>query len=86
MLQDTAGVREAGDEVERIGIGRTLSNVAEAELLIAVFDSSRPFEDDDARVLELCRGRPASRYSTNPTCGRRRSRPPTFWNGAWGCR
>ena len=54
VLQDTAGVREAGDEVERIGIGRTLSSVAEADLLIAVFDSSRPFEDDDARVLELC--------------------------------
>jgi tRNA modification GTPase len=57
VLQDTAGVREAGDEVERIGIGRTLSSVAEADLLIAVFDSSRPFEDDDARVLELCRER-----------------------------
>ena len=57
VLQDTAGVREAGDEVERIGIGRTLSSVAEADLLIAVFDSSRPFEDDDARVLALCQGR-----------------------------
>ena len=57
VLQDTAGVREAGDEVERIGIGRTLSSVAEADLLIAVFDSSRPLGDDDARVLELCRER-----------------------------
>jgi len=57
VLQDTAGVREAGDEVERIGIGRTLSAVAEADLLIAVFDSSRPFEDDDARVLALSQGR-----------------------------
>ncbi len=57
VLQDTAGVREAGDEVERIGIGRTLSSVAEADLLIAVFDSSRPFEDEDARVLALCQGR-----------------------------
>jgi tRNA modification GTPase len=57
VLQDTAGVREAEDEVERIGIGRTLSSVAEADLLIAVFDSSRPFEDDDARVLALCQDR-----------------------------
>jgi hypothetical protein len=57
VLQDTAGVREAGDEVERLGIGRTLISVAEADLLIAVFDSSRPFEDDDARVLALCEGR-----------------------------
>jgi tRNA modification GTPase len=58
VLQDTAGVREAGDEVERIGIGRTMLSVAEADLLIAVFDSSRRFEDGDARVLALCRGRP----------------------------
>jgi tRNA modification GTPase len=57
VLQDTAGVREAGDEVERIGIGRTLSSVAAADLLIAVFDSSCPFEDEDARVLALCQGR-----------------------------
>lgn len=57
VLQDTAGVREASDEVERIGIGRTLESVAEADVLIAVFDSSRPFEDDDARVLALCQGR-----------------------------
>src|ERR1700687_5321639 len=57
VLQDTAGVRAAGEEVERIGIGRTLTSVAEADLLIPVFDSSRPFEDDDARVLALCQGR-----------------------------
>jgi tRNA modification GTPase len=57
VLQDTAGVRKAGDEVERIGIGRALQSVADADLLIAVFDSSRPFEDDDARVMTLCRGR-----------------------------
>lgn len=57
VLQDTAGVREAGDEVERLGIGRTLASAAEADLLIAVFDSSRPFQDDDARVMALCQGR-----------------------------
>lgn len=56
VLQDTAGLREAGDEVERIGIGRTLQSAADADLLIAVFDSSRPFEDEDARVLALCQG------------------------------
>src|SRR5262249_42780974 len=58
VLQDTAGVRESADEVERLGISRTLEHSGKAELLIAVFDGSRPFEDDDARVLELCRDRP----------------------------
>jgi tRNA modification GTPase len=58
VLQDTAGVRESADEVERIGIARTLRHSGDADLLIAVFDGSRPFEDDDSRVLELCRNRP----------------------------
>jgi tRNA modification GTPase len=57
VLQDTAGLREAGDEVERIGIERTLGHAGAADLLIAVFDASRPFEDEDARVLELCAAR-----------------------------
>ena len=57
VLQDTAGVRESRDEVERIGIGRALDSAAQADLLIAVFDASRPFEDDDARVVDLCRER-----------------------------
>jgi len=67
VLQDTAGIRDgvgrdgAGSdeigEVERIGIERTLQHAAEAELVLAVFDSSRPFEAEDLRVIELCRGR-----------------------------
>lgn len=57
VLQDTAGVREAGDEVERLGIERTLSYAGEADLLIAVFDGSRPLEEEDAQVLAMCEGR-----------------------------
>jgi tRNA modification GTPase len=57
VLQDTAGLREAADEVERIGIGRTLSSATGADLLIAVFDSSRPFDHEDARVIEVAKVR-----------------------------
>ncbi len=57
VLQDTAGVRPVTDEVERIGIERTLSHAAEADLLIAVFDSSQPLDAEDLRIVELCRGR-----------------------------
>jgi tRNA modification GTPase len=58
VLQDTAGLREGGDEVERIGIDRTHRSASEADLLIAVFDSSRPFAPEDADVIEIVRGRP----------------------------
>lgn len=58
VIQDTAGIRDGGDEVERIGIERTRRHAASADLIIAVFDSSRPFEPEDASVIELCAGRP----------------------------
>jgi tRNA modification GTPase len=57
VLQDTAGMRESVDQVERIGIERTRARACEADLLLAVFDSSRPFEAEDAQVIDLCRGR-----------------------------
>lgn len=58
VLQDTAGVREGAEEVERIGVERAVKHAAEAELLLAVFESSKPLEAEDLRVIELCRGRP----------------------------
>jgi tRNA modification GTPase len=57
VLQDTAGVRSVTDEVERIGIERTLCHAGDADLLIAVFDSSASLEPDDLRIIDLCRGR-----------------------------
>jgi tRNA modification GTPase len=58
VLQDTAGVRESADRVERIGIERTRKSVADADLTVAVFDSSRPLDREDEAVLRLCNGRP----------------------------
>jgi tRNA modification GTPase len=58
VLQDTAGVRESAEEVERIGVQRTLSHALQAELVVPVFDCSRLLEPEDLRVIELCRGRP----------------------------
>lgn len=57
VLQDTAGVRESFDEVERIGIARTRRHAEEADLLIAVFDGSRPLEAEDSAVIALAAGR-----------------------------
>jgi len=57
VIQDTAGLRAGADEVERIGIERTLAHAGEADLLLAVFDSSLRLEPEDLRVIELCRGR-----------------------------
>ncbi|MFN2499205.1 MAG: tRNA uridine-5-carboxymethylaminomethyl(34) synthesis GTPase MnmE [Pyrinomonadaceae bacterium] len=50
-LTDTAGFREAGDKIERIGIGRTRRAMADADLLIVVVDGSCSLQDEDLEVL-----------------------------------
>ena len=52
-LTDTAGLRATEDEVERQGVERAEAALAEAELVLAVFDRSRPLEEGDRRALRL---------------------------------
>ena len=57
VLNDTAGVRDTTDDIERIGIERTMRSARDADLLIAMFDSSRPLESADIEVIRLTAGR-----------------------------
>ena len=50
-LCDTAGLRETGDPVESIGVSRSRARMEEAELLLAVFDASRPLSEEDNALL-----------------------------------
>lgn len=52
-LSDTAGVRETDDKVESIGVDRSIAALNAAELILAVFDQSRPFSEEDQRILSL---------------------------------
>ncbi|MBQ4120417.1 MAG: tRNA uridine-5-carboxymethylaminomethyl(34) synthesis GTPase MnmE, partial [Clostridia bacterium] len=53
-LVDTAGIHEAEDEVEKIGISRSVSALEKAELVLAVFDASiSPTEEDIAFLNKL---------------------------------
>ena len=52
-LADTAGIRESADEVERIGIERARERILSSELVLAVFDLSRPFDADDEEIVNL---------------------------------
>lgn len=48
---DTAGIRNAGDKVEAIGIERTRKAVNEAFVVIGVFDGSHPQTIEDEMVM-----------------------------------
>jgi len=50
---DTAGIREAGDEIERIGIERSMAAVEESDIVVALFDGSRECDGEDARIIAL---------------------------------
>jgi len=52
---DTAGVRAALDEVEKIGVERTFAAIADSDLRLMVVDASEPWTEEDARLLEKLR-------------------------------
>jgi len=58
-LADTAGIHESDDIVESIGIDRTMKKLDSASLVLAVFDSSQPLDNNDIELLTKCKGRKA---------------------------
>ena len=52
-LIDTAGIRNAKDEVERIGIEKSREIAENADLVIAIIDSSKEFSDEDKEILKI---------------------------------
>ena len=56
-IVDTAGIRKTNDEVEKIGVERSINNISDAELIIALFDDSRMFDDQDQKILDLIEGK-----------------------------
>jgi tRNA modification GTPase len=55
-LIDTAGIRESEDTIEKIGIERSMSSVEDADVIIALFDASRPFDSEDEKILSIIDG------------------------------
>ncbi len=45
-LIDTAGIREAGDQIEAIGVAKTLEKIEQSALLIYVFDAAKLREEE----------------------------------------
>jgi len=52
-IVDTAGIREASDEIERIGIERSLAAIKESDIVVALFDGSRKVDDEDREIISL---------------------------------
>ena len=56
-LIETAGIRNAKDEVEKIGIHKSKEIAKNADLIIAIFDASKPLSKEDKEILEIIKGK-----------------------------
>jgi len=52
-IVDTAGIRDASDEIEKIGIEKSIEAIEEADIIIALFDGSREFDCEDQKIVSL---------------------------------
>lgn len=54
-ISDTAGMRETGDIVEKLGVERSKKKLERAAIVFAVFDLSKPLSDDDKELIDECK-------------------------------
>ena len=59
LLADTAGLRAGAGEVERAGIRKSIEQLEQAELVLAVFDSSQALEKEDWELMDALEKVPA---------------------------
>ncbi len=53
-IVDTAGIRgESEDFIEKMGMQRSVKAIEESDIVLAVFDNSREFDNDDKKILDL---------------------------------
>ncbi|MBQ3145942.1 MAG: tRNA uridine-5-carboxymethylaminomethyl(34) synthesis GTPase MnmE [Clostridia bacterium] len=56
---DTAGIREADNKVEEIGIEKSKKVAKESDLIIAMFDNSKNLSKEDKEILEFIKNKKA---------------------------
>ena len=52
-IADTAGIRDASDTIEKLGVERSLKWLEDSDIIIAVFDASQPFNSEDRKFFQL---------------------------------
>ncbi|WP_281950906.1 tRNA uridine-5-carboxymethylaminomethyl(34) synthesis GTPase MnmE [Nitrosophilus kaiyonis] len=52
-MVDTAGIREAKDVIEKIGIERSIKAIEDSDIIIAMFDASKEKDDEDEKIIDL---------------------------------
>lgn len=56
-LIDTAGIRNAKDEVEKIGIKKSKEIAEKSDLIIAIFDGTKKLTEEDRKIIDLVKNK-----------------------------
>ena len=56
-ILDTAGIRNASDKIEQIGVTRAIDQAKDADLILYVVDRSVPLDQNDYEIMKLIRNK-----------------------------
>lgn len=54
---DTAGIREANDEVEKIGVDKAKKIAKESDIIIGIFDISKELNSEDEEIIDILKNK-----------------------------
>ncbi|MBP3852967.1 MAG: tRNA uridine-5-carboxymethylaminomethyl(34) synthesis GTPase MnmE [Erysipelotrichaceae bacterium] len=76
-LIDTAGIRQSENEIEKIGIEKTIDKLEQAQLVIVVLDGSQPITQEDQEILDQ------TKQKTRIIVHNKKDRLQTKEDGVW---
>ncbi|MFN3813014.1 MAG: tRNA uridine-5-carboxymethylaminomethyl(34) synthesis GTPase MnmE [Aquificaceae bacterium] len=82
-LIDTAGIRSTHDNLERLGIQRSVERIKNADLILFVIDSSSPVEREDWEVYNLIKERDHTKVLNKVDLGINPSVVDAFPDAVW---
>ena len=56
---DTAGIRESEDKIERIGIEKSKKAAQNSDIILAIFDVSKPLNKEDSEIINFIKNKKA---------------------------
>ena len=58
-IVDTAGIRKTNDKIEEIGVEKAINTAKDADLILAIIDSTKDLNDEDKKILEIIKDKNA---------------------------